>query len=65
MQLGAVRAHQTSQRIVNASACTSRPNALAARLHRPVDGVKLGSVSFVSGKLIAKILEYKYSDITL
>ena len=55
MQIGAVRAHQGSQRILNTSACTSRPNASAARLHRPVDGPKLGSVSFVSGEIYSEI----------
>jgi len=52
-QLGAVRAHQTAQRTPLVASCTSRLNTTSVRLNRPTDGLKLGSVGFVSGEFMA------------
>lgn len=52
-QLGAVRAHQTAQRTPLVASCTSRLNTPGVRLNRPADGIKLGSVGFVSGEFMA------------
>jgi hypothetical protein len=58
-QLGAVRAHQTAQRTPCVASCTSRLNTAAVRLNRPADGLKLGSVGFVSGEFMAPFADFE------